>query len=67
MTYAEAVSCPQSKLWLDAMKDEFQYLRHNGVWELVELPESHRPIGCKWVYKTKRDPKERLRSLKPDW
>ena len=47
MTYAEAVSCPQSELWLDAMKDEIQSMRHNGVWELVELPEGHRPIGCK--------------------
>ena len=55
MTYAEAVSCPQSELWLDAMKDEIQSMRHNGVWELVELLEGHRPIGCKWVYKTKRD------------
>ena len=49
VTYAEDVSCPQSELWLDAMRDEMQSMKHNGVWELVELPESHRPIGCKWV------------------
>ena len=26
----------------------------NSVWELVDLPESVRPIGCKWIYKKKR-------------
>ena len=31
ITYAEAVSCPQSELWLDAMSDEIQSMRHNGV------------------------------------
>ena len=64
ITYEEAVSCPQSKLWLDAMRDEIQSMRHNGVWELVELPEGHRPIGCKWVYKTKRDPKGKIEKFK---
>ena len=64
MTHAEAVSCPQSELWLDAMKDEIQSMRHNGVWELVELLENHRPIGCKWVYKTKRDPKGKIENFK---
>ena len=64
ITYAEAVSCPQSELWLNAMRDEIQSMRHNGVWELVELPEGHRPIGCKWVYKTKRDPKGKIEKFK---
>ena len=67
ITYAEAVSCPQSELWLDAMRDGIQFMRHNGVWELIELPEGHRPIGYKLVYKTKRDHKGKMRSLKPDW
>ena len=64
MTYVEAVSCPQSELWLDAMRDEIQSMRRNGVWELTELPEGHRPIGCKWVYKTKRDPKGKIEKFK---
>ena len=29
----------------------------NGVWDLVELPEGVKPIGCKWIFKTKRDSK----------
>ena len=64
ITYEEAVSCPQSELWLDAMRDEIQSMRHNGVWELIELPEGNRPIGCKWVYKTKRDSKGKVEKFK---
>ena len=64
ITYEEAVSCPQSELWLDAMRDEILSMRHNGVWELIELPEGHRPIGCKWVYKTKRDSKGKVEKFK---
>ena len=64
ITYEEAVSCPQSELWLDAMRDEIQSMRHNGVWELIELPDGHRPIGCKWVYKTKRDSKGKVEKFK---
>ena len=26
----------------------------NSVWELVDIPESIRPIRCKWIYKKKR-------------
>ena len=32
-------------------------MQDNKVWELVPLPEGARPIGCKWIFKTKRDSK----------
>ena len=37
------------------MKYELNFVVHNGIWDLVELPEGHRKIGCKWVFKTKCD------------
>lgn len=40
---------------MDAMHDEIEFMRQNGVWSLVELPCGYRPIGCKQVFKTKYD------------
>ena len=37
------------------MKDELKSMAQNGVWDLVELPEGCKRIGCKLVFKTKRD------------
>ena len=37
------------------MKDEMKSIGDNGVWDLVELPEGVKPIGYKWIFKTKRD------------
>jgi len=30
-------------------------MQDNKVWELVPLLEGVKPIGCKWLFKTKRD------------
>ena len=51
-------------MWLDARKDEMDSMAQNEVWELVELPHGCRPIGCKWVYKTKKDSKEKIEGFK---
>jgi len=37
------------------MKDEIKSMAHNDVWDLVELPEGCKRVGCKWVFKTKCD------------
>ena len=40
--------------WSEAMDKEMNSIQSNKVWELVELPEGKKPIGCKWVYKIKK-------------
>ena len=47
--------CKESNLWYDVMIDEMNSMKNNGVWDLVELPNGVKPIGCKWVFKTKKD------------
>ncbi|RVW42667.1 Retrovirus-related Pol polyprotein from transposon TNT 1-94 [Vitis vinifera] len=54
-TFSQAISCKESNLWYDAMKDEMNSMASNGVWNLVELPNGAKAIGCKWVFKTKND------------
>ncbi|KAJ0833725.1 putative RNA-directed DNA polymerase [Helianthus annuus] len=40
--------------WRAAMDSEFNALLQNGTWELVPNT-SHNPIGCKWVFRIKRN------------
>ena len=46
------------------MKEEMLSMANNGVWDLVELPENFKPIGCKWVFKTKKDAKGKIERFK---
>ena len=39
------------------MNEEIKSMKDNDVWDLVPLPEGVKPIGCKWIFKTKRDSK----------
>ncbi|RVW79277.1 Retrovirus-related Pol polyprotein from transposon TNT 1-94 [Vitis vinifera] len=53
-----------SEKWIEAMKDEMKSMKDNGVWDLVEFPEGVKPIGCKWIFKAKRDSKGNIVRLK---
>ena len=37
------------------MKAEMESMYSNQVWRLVDLPPNVRPIGCKWIYKRKKN------------
>ena len=41
--------------WFNAMNAEIQALNDRQVWELVDLPQDHKPIKCRWVYDVKTD------------
>lgn len=43
--------------WICAMNDELKLIEKNKTWELVDLPEGKKPIGVRWVYKMKENPK----------
>jgi len=42
--------------WIKAMDEEIKAIEKNKTWELTELPANKKPIGVKWVYKTKYKP-----------
>ncbi|KAJ9566252.1 hypothetical protein OSB04_002218 [Centaurea solstitialis] len=52
-SYGEAVSGNESEQWQQAMKAEMQSMYDNQVWELTDLPQHCRVVGCKWVFKKK--------------
>ena len=61
VTYEEAKSSSHSNFWLDAMEDEMKSMASNGVWDLVKLPYGSKPIGFKWIFKTKRDSNDQVK------
>ena len=42
---------------IDAMNEEMKSMYDNYIWDLVQLPKGLKPIGCKWIFKSKRDSK----------
>jgi hypothetical protein len=37
------------------MKEEMEAISKNHTWMLVKLPQSHKPILLKWIFKIKED------------
>ncbi|RVW84093.1 Retrovirus-related Pol polyprotein from transposon TNT 1-94 [Vitis vinifera] len=54
-SFSQAMSCKESELWFNSMKDEMSSMKCNDVWDLVDFPNGAKAIGCKWGFKTKKD------------
>ena len=37
------------------MKEEMDSLEKKETWELVKLPKDRKMVGCKWVFKLKKE------------
>ena len=46
-SFKEAMNNEHSSEWLDAMKDEIEYMNANEVWDLVEISKGAKTVGCK--------------------
>jgi hypothetical protein len=46
------------------MEEELKSMSSNDVWDLVDIPNGVKPVGCEWVYKTKRDSKGNVKRFK---
>nr|CAN66083.1 hypothetical protein VITISV_028833 [Vitis vinifera] len=55
INFQQVMKSSNSHKWIEAMNEEYKSMQDNKVWELVPLPVSTKPIGCKWIFKTKRD------------
>ena len=64
INFCQAMRSSNSQKWIDAMKDEMKSMNDNEVWDLVELPEGVKPIGFKWIFKTKKDSKGNIERYK---
>ena len=46
------------------MEEELKSMSSNQVWDLIEIPDGIKTVGCKWVYKTKCDSKGKIERFK---
>ncbi|KAL5810596.1 hypothetical protein ACOSQ4_027164 [Xanthoceras sorbifolium] len=54
LTFKNAMEDPDKGEWLKAMNLEMESMYSNSVWDLVDLPDEVKSIGCRWIYKRKR-------------
>ena len=54
-TLSEAMQSSDAKKWKLAMQEKYDSLMANGTWKLTPLPKNHQSVGCKWVFRIKRD------------
>lgn len=66
-TVEEALRSPYAKEWIAAMEKEIDSLKRTRTWLLVPLPNGVRPIGGKWVFRTKRNEKGEIIEFKARW
>jgi len=64
VSYKEAMEDEHSSEWFKAMEDEIKSMSTNDVWNLAEIPKGAKMVGCKWVYKTKRDSRGNIERFK---
>jgi hypothetical protein len=54
-SHEEAINGPEADQWKEAMDAGIDQLREMGTWQVMDLPEGRKAIGCKWVFLRKRD------------
>lgn len=64
VTYREAITGPESKKWIKAIKYEMYSMYTHHVWTLVEPHVGVNPIRCKRVFKKKTDMYGKLHTYK---
>ena len=63
-SFNKAMCSEYSQKWIEAMEEELKSMSTNKVWDLVEISEGAKKVGCKWVYKTKYDSKGKIEWFK---
>jgi hypothetical protein len=55
LTYEQAINSSESNEWLHAIQGEFDAHEKNKTWSIVKMNHHMNIIGCRWVFKRKRD------------
>jgi hypothetical protein len=52
-TLTEAYASLDAEHWKEAIQNEMESILINGTWEICDLPDGCKPVGCKWLFKKK--------------
>ena len=52
-SFKAAVSSLKALYWKEAINSEIESILQNHTWELVDLPQGCKTLGCKWIFKRK--------------
>lgn len=64
-SFEEAMRSTNLSMWLKAMQGEMKLISTKQVWDLEEIPRGAKIVGCKWIYKAKRDSIWNIERFKP--
>ncbi len=53
--YKQAMQSADAQTWRTAAEEEHHALLENKTWDLVALPPDRKPVGCRWVFRVKRN------------
>ena len=63
-SFEEAMRSVYSVEWQEAMEVEMHLMNTNDVWDLKEIPNGAKTVGCERVYKTKCESKGNIERYK---
>jgi Reverse transcriptase (RNA-dependent DNA polymerase)/gag-polypeptide of LTR copia-type/Integrase core domain/GAG-pre-integrase domain len=66
-TYKQAINSIDKDKWIEAMKLEYNELKNQNTWSLMELPNNRIALKGKWVYKYKTDLNNNITKYKARW
>ena len=52
-SYSAALKSPEAAFWIPAIQAEYDALKENDTWELVELPPGRKAIDTRWILTSK--------------
>ena len=62
--YKDVLAREDKPLWIAVMQAEMDRHTEIRTWELVDIPEGRKEIGCRWVYTVKTIPEGEFEKAK---
>ncbi|KAD4386240.1 hypothetical protein E3N88_26409 [Mikania micrantha] len=63
-TFNEAISSIDKDLWISVMEDEMNSLQKSEIWVLVGMPDNHKLVDHKWIYKLNESTEDLTEAVK---